>query len=65
MAKLNQLIRAFEPDELQMLSDVLDHEEMRAEKAGIKLPLEFQELREMIHRATRYVVGFNKKTNES
>jgi hypothetical protein len=55
MAKINMIIRAFEAVELHMLNDLVEREAKLAEQNSKTLPPSFQELRESIGRAIRYV----------
>ena len=61
MARLNQVIKAFDPDELKMLAQIVEHEEKRAAEEGYILPDPFQELKYILQSANRYTKGFSQE----
>ncbi len=61
MARLNQLIRAFEPEEIKFLAEVLEREEGHSIEEGYELPECFKHLREVIQSANRYARGLRKE----
>ena len=60
MAKLNQLLRAFDHEELELLNTIMEHEYQSAIEEGTTLTQEFHDLKETIHRASKYANGMLK-----
>lgn len=60
MAKLNLIIKAFQPDELKMLNDILIKREKQALYEGFILPDPFKDLKDIIQYANKYVNGANR-----
>lgn len=63
MAKINKIIKAFDADELQMLNDIIVRREKQAEKDGFILPEPFQDLKDIICLANKYVNGLNREND--
>jgi hypothetical protein len=57
VAKVNQIIKAFDADELKMLSDIIGQREQEALEEGQELSPEFHDLKEIIQRASKYATG--------
>jgi hypothetical protein len=57
VAKLNMIIRAFDAAELRALCLVIEQGEISATEDGLVLPEFFQDLKETIERASKYVNG--------
>jgi hypothetical protein len=60
VARVNQIIKAFDADELKMLSDIVCEREQEAIEDGRELPAEFHDLKEVIQRASKYANGIER-----
>lgn len=54
MARINHVIRAFDLDELKMLSAIIEREKKRIEEDGSVMSESFSRLRQAIQDASRY-----------
>lgn len=61
MAKLNMIIRAFDPEELQMLNEIMNNRDDQALEEGFILPEPFHQLKDKIHLASKYANGLNRE----
>lgn len=61
MAKVNMVIRAFDPEEIQMLKDIVVEHEKRSLEEGYILPQPFNDLKDSIELASKYASGAGNK----